>query len=310
MSEITIVTAFFDIGRENWKGFERDQNKYVDYFRFWAKIKNKLVVYTDEITAEKVWKIREEYGLKEQTQVIIIDDVNLLDEQIFSEIAGVVSDNRFTSFRERPENPESHSAKYNYVTYLKPYFIADAIKKDLIDGMIAWMDFGYNHGGEACIHSSEFDFLWEYDFSSNIHIFATEEIDDMPVFDIVKKMRVYISGGIIVAPDVLWQELADLFRKSILHLTHCGLADADQTLLVMSYRERPELFAVHPIADWFMVLKEFGGEHLTLKKVKPLYKTYKREAKKYWQKKQYKEAMTWYVKYGKAKLVGDQLHGK
>jgi protein YibB len=310
MSEITIVTAFFDIGRENWKGFERDNNKYVDYFKFWSRIKNKLVVYTDEVTAEKVWRIREEFGLKNRTEVIVVDNISLLDEEIFTSIQRVVSDKTFTSFRERPENPESHSAQYNYITYLKPYFIADAVKKGYADGMIAWMDFGYNHGGEACTNSSEFDFLWDYNFSSKIHIFTTEEIDNMPVFDIVRKMRVYISGGIIVAPDLLWQKLAELFRKSVLHLTHCGLADADQTLLVMSYREIPELFEVHPIADWFMVLKEFGGEHLTLKKVKPLYKKYKRESKKYWQKKQYKEALNWYLKYATAKILGDQRHVK
>lgn len=305
MSEITIVTAFFDIGREKWKGFERDQNKYVDYFRFWARIKNKLVVYTDKITAEQVWKIRDEYGLKDRTQVVVIDNNTVLDEEVFQAIQRVVADKRFTDFRERPENPESHSAQYNYVTYLKPYFVADAIKQNLIDGMIAWVDFGYNHGGEACVNPLEFDFLWEYDFSPKIHIFATEEIDTMPVFDIVKKMRVYISGGIIVAPAFYWQELADLFRKSILHLTHFGLADADQTLLVMSYREKPELFAVHPIDDWFMVLKEFGGEHLTLKKVKPLYKKYKKQGREAWKKKQYKEALNWYGKYARAKTLGD-----
>lgn len=310
MSEITIVTAFFDIGRANWKGFERDKNKYVDYFKFWARIKNKLVVYTDAITAQKVWEIRENYGLRNRTEVIVIDDVNALDKEIFSQIKRVVSVDTFTRFRERPENPESHSAQYNYVTYLKPYFIADAVKKGYADGMIAWVDFGYNHGGEACPHSAEFDFLWKYDFSAKIHIFATEEIDDMPVFDIVRKMRVYISGGIIVAPALLWQKLADLFRKSVLHLTHCGLADADQTLLVMSYREAPELFEVHAIADWFMVLKEFGAEHLTLKKVKPLYKQYKKEAKKYLQKKQYKEALHWYLKYANAKIWGEHRHGK
>ncbi|GMB01268.1 WlaTC/HtrL family glycosyltransferase [Pelosinus sp. IPA-1] len=310
MSEITIVTAFFDIGRENWRNFERDKNKYINYFRFWARIQNKLVVYTDPITAEKVWEIREEYGLKDRTNVIVIDNIKLLDEEIFSKIQQVVSDNTFTNFRERPDNPESHSALYNYVTYLKPYFIADAVKRRHANGMIAWVDFGYNHGGEACTISSEFDFLWNYDFSDKIHIFATEEIDNMPIFDIVRKMRVYISGGIIIAPDFLWQKLADLFRKSVLHLSHCGLADADQTLLVMSYREAPKLFEVHPVMDWFMVLKEFGGKHLTLRTAKPLHKKYKKEAKQYWQKKQYKEAINWYFKYVKAKIVGDQRHGK
>lgn len=302
MSELTIVTAFFDIGRANWKGFERNSNKYVEYFKFWARIKNKLVVYTDEATAQQVWKIREEYGLKNQTQVIIVNEIDRLDPEVASQLNQVVANETLLKFRERPENPESYSAKYNYVTYLKPYFIADAVKKQRIDGMIAWVDFGYNHNGEAYPDTKEFDFLWEYDFSEHIHIFTTQDIDDMPIFDIIHKMRVYISGGIIVAPALLWTELATLFRQSILHLTHCGLADADQTLLVMAYREKPSLFSVHAVMDWFMVFKEFGAKHLSIKHAKPLYKTYKREARKHWQERKYQEAIKWYLKYGKEKI--------
>ena len=34
MSEITLVTAYFDINRKNWSGFERNSNKYINYFKF------------------------------------------------------------------------------------------------------------------------------------------------------------------------------------------------------------------------------------------------------------------------------------
>lgn len=40
--EITIVTAFFDIDRSNWQGeMQRSNDKYVEFFKFWARIKNK-----------------------------------------------------------------------------------------------------------------------------------------------------------------------------------------------------------------------------------------------------------------------------
>lgn len=52
MNEISIVTAFFDIGRKNWKGFERDNSTYANYFKFWARVKNHIVVYTEPKMAE------------------------------------------------------------------------------------------------------------------------------------------------------------------------------------------------------------------------------------------------------------------
>lgn len=301
MSEITIVSAFFDIGRENIKGFERSTNKYVEYFKFWARMKNRLVVYTDKITAEQVVKIRDEFHLKDRTQVIIVDDVYALEPEVYKKIEDALSIKTAISFRSLPKNPESWNPRYNYVTFLKPYFVADAVKKGYADGMIAWVDFGYNHAGENYIDSSQFDFLWCYDFSPKIHLFAMEQPDDMPIFEVVRTMRAYIAGAIMVAPAGLWIDFASLYKESMLHLTHCGVADDDQTLSIMAYRERPELFEIHPVDDWFVALTEVGGSHLT-RASKIQYKESKKQAQNFWQEGKYLDAIKWYNKYAREKL--------
>lgn len=44
---ITLVTAFFPIGRGEWTGkAQRSDDKYFKYFQHWARIHNDLVVYT------------------------------------------------------------------------------------------------------------------------------------------------------------------------------------------------------------------------------------------------------------------------
>ena len=60
MKDITIVTAFFDINREGIKGFNRSNEKYLKAFEFWARIKNKIVVFSDKYTINEVKKIKEE----------------------------------------------------------------------------------------------------------------------------------------------------------------------------------------------------------------------------------------------------------
>ena len=75
MNEISIVTAFFDIGRKDWKGFERDNTTYANYFKFWARLKNHLVVYTEPKMAEQVKKIRADYNLLDKTTIIVIEDL-------------------------------------------------------------------------------------------------------------------------------------------------------------------------------------------------------------------------------------------
>lgn len=84
MDEITIVTAYFNIGREKWKGYERGDNKYINYFDFWAKIKNNIIVYTDKNLVNKVYEIREKYGLKEKTKVIAINNLYDIDVLLYN----------------------------------------------------------------------------------------------------------------------------------------------------------------------------------------------------------------------------------
>jgi protein YibB len=300
MTEVTIVTAFFPVGREDWQIYTRSNDKYIEYFRFWGRIQNKLIVYTDRETAKAVLEIREEFNLKHKTQVIIVEDVYSLEPTVYAQIEAALKNPVAVQFRTCPKNPESWNPKYNYVTYLKPYFTADAVKKGYAAGQVAWVDFGYNHGGESCIHAEEFDFLWEYDFSSKIHLFAMEEIDDMPIFEIVRTMRAYIAGAVMVAPADLWPEFARLYKESMLHLTHCGLADDDQTISVMAYRAKPELFEIHLVDDWFTAIKEVGGSHLTrAEKVK--YKETKKQAKTFLKDKKYTKALQWYFKYAREK---------
>ena len=56
MSELTLVTDFFDIGRGKDKNSElrRTSAKYMEEFKRWARIRNHLIVYTDPGSAEEI----------------------------------------------------------------------------------------------------------------------------------------------------------------------------------------------------------------------------------------------------------------
>ena len=83
LKELTIITAFFDIGRENFKEFSRSNDQYLEYFKFWARIQNNLVVYTNKIMAKKVEEVRREFGLLDKTKVVVIDDYLNIEPEIY-----------------------------------------------------------------------------------------------------------------------------------------------------------------------------------------------------------------------------------
>ena len=69
------IVIHLDIGRDKYAFYSRSVEKYLDYFRFWARIQNQIVVYTTPELAPKVMEIRGEFGLADKTVVIEVADV-------------------------------------------------------------------------------------------------------------------------------------------------------------------------------------------------------------------------------------------
>lgn len=262
MSELTIVTAFFDIGRDSWGRMNRGSNKYLEYFRHWASIQNKVIIYTAPQYAEVAFKIREECGRADRTEIVVIDDVFAYDAEMYHRIRHVMENKYAWYFRYRLRVPESWNYNYNYVVSLKPYFVKDAVEAGRAKGMIAWVDFGFDHGGSTFPKSEEFNFLWDYDFSHHIHVGLDRPLDERPIFNIVRNLTTYIRGNIMIAPDDLWLTFQKLYRQAMWSLTSCGLADDDQTLTLMAYREKPEIFKFYSMPTW-------GGDDESFRRTSP-----------------------------------------
>ena len=262
--EITVVSAFFNINRDNWDNFERTSDQYLDYFFGWAKLKNKIIVYVEtETLKRKILDFRESIGLKDKTIVHIVGDFRQLDNELYNSVKNATENDIQRGARLFQKNPEVWNADYNYVMLLKMWCVQDAVSKGEAEGMVAWVDFGYNHGGDVLDKASDFNFLWKYDFPEKICLFLIQELDDRPIFDIVCTMDTYVMGTVIVGIDYLWNDFWLLMRDSMISLNDCGLTDDDQNIILMSYRKRPEIFETY-LSDWQMQLKQFGGNHLTV----------------------------------------------
>lgn len=261
--KITLVTAFFDIGRKDFEDIPRSNEKYVEHFKFWARMKNDLVVYTDSIMAENVKKIRKEFGLLDKTKIIIIDDITKIEPEIYNKMKLIENDPKYLAFRYKA-NATENNALYNYVMMLKSWFIKDVVDKKYAEGLVAWLDFGFNHGGDVYTDPKDFDYEWKYDFPDKITYFSLKEDLTEPIFSLVQSFDSLIMGAPFVMPDKLANEHYNLIREATISLLDCGFIDDDQLLMIMAYRKKPEIFNIVR-SDWFMPLYEFGGSHLKVK---------------------------------------------
>lgn len=263
--ELTIVTAYFNIGRENYgQAYARGNDKYINYFKFWARMKNDLVIYTQKEFKDEIIEIRDSYGLKEKTKVIVIDDIYKLLPDIYNRMCQIEKNDYFKKYRYIKNCPDNN-AKYDYIMFLKSWCLKDAVDNSYVNNeFVAWLDFGFNHGGRFFENEKDFDFTWKYPFEDKIYIAGISETKEKPIFHLIQSGEVFIQGASYIMPVKFVEEYYNLMLESMNSLLDVGFIDDDQTVLYMAYLKKKEIFNLYK-CDWMMLIKKYGGNHLKVR---------------------------------------------
>lgn len=254
MSNISIVTAFFDIGRGNWKPdveknggplpfyLERSVDKYVEHFSRLCELDHEIIVYTSPDIASKLQSI------SPKVKVVEYDYFNL-HQSTRDRIESIQTDPKFVK-RINPyqvRNPEYWSKDYVGVTSLKAFFVAESFRRGLITNeWAAWVDFGYCRDVDHIPVSKK----WEYDFTpGKMHFFNYRDPEKARAMEQIQlavlNNIVFIIGGVFVGEREQWQMLESQMENSLNILFANELVDDDQGLLLMSYFNTPEKYELH-----------------------------------------------------------------
>ena len=241
---ISIVTAFFDIGRgEIGEGYpdylRRTNDTYFEHFSRLAVLENEMVVFTSEEHSDRIMRLRE----GKPTKVIIIN----LKKKFRRQLEGI--------------NIEYWSPEYVLINNLKTYFVNYAIRKKLVSGeQVAWVDFGYIRDMETLNGIK----CWKYNFDKEkIHLFTIRKkhpLNSMEdVYSAIFNNVVYIIGGSIVGSPEKWKEFYRLLRNNQNELLKENVIDDDQGLYMMSIFKRPELFKLNYLGKdrWFHLFRKY-----------------------------------------------------
>ena len=264
MNDITIVTAFFDIGRGDWtpdKGLphylHRTTETYLERFGHMAKLENKIVVFTSKELAADIKFLRQD----RPTEILVVDFPNSFQE-LRDSISKVQKDPEYLKQISPAQirNPEYWNADYVLVNALKSTFVNKALQLGHVPtDLVAWLDFGYCREPSTTNDVTK----WQYPFTKDkIHFFNVRDYDGSFILDIIANNIVHMHGSMIVAGKEMWPTLEALIHHSVNELLKNNLIDDDQTLMLMSYLQKPELFELHPIkeSDPFIIFKEYQSE--------------------------------------------------
>jgi protein YibB len=265
---ISIVTAFYDIGRGEWtpeKGLphylQRTTETYIERFSHMAQLENEIVVFSTPDIFEKL----QPYNTKNNIKFVSLDMIKEYGNlrQAIYKIQNSESFQNMINPQQRV-NPEYWNPDYVLVNFLKSTFVNLAIKHNLVSSdLVAWLDFGYCRTPDKIPKSKR----WDYDFDkSKMHLFDYMDYDDTIIDSIISNNIVYILGAKVVGGKEAWPQFEELMGKQLLSLLNKGKVDDDQTLMLMSTIEQPDLFQLHRIPDHqlgldpFVIFSDFNKE--------------------------------------------------
>lgn len=270
MNDISIVTAFFDIGRGSWtadKGFPhylaRSADTYIDRFKNLCQLENDITVFIAEQHYDIIKDIAKS-RLNYTTNIVVVD-LNKNYSQLLASIEKIQQSKKFQSLihSSQIKNPEYWNPYYVLVTNLKARFTQEAVLQNLPKhDMVAWIDFGYVRDLKQIPPSKK----WTFEFDpSKIHLFEYKEKDEKRSFEeIIGLNDVHILGAKVVAHKDMWSTMDRLMEQSWKYLESINMVDDDQGLWLISKHSEIKLFQCHKIPDHqegkdpFILFNEFN----------------------------------------------------
>ncbi|CAI4222769.1 unnamed protein product [Auanema sp. JU1783] len=256
--EVTIVTAFLDIGRGEWFHYQRPLEKYHEFMENLLSLKNNMVIFTDKSSYDFVHKYRKNLGLMPMTKIHMIqfDDLPLSRHLPYAQ--KIIEDemNNDELYLEDPDmknHPEAKSAEYDIVVNSKTYFLYNTTMEDPFDtDFFVWIDAGYGHGNQNVY---PYDNVWQPKFSRNkiSMIKLTPEHDPISKYKIDNLYRrnwSVMSGGFIAGDKRSIGQLYTITHNKFVHLIYQNKVDDDQTVMVLAINAYPHLFEIKQ-GDWF-----------------------------------------------------------
>lgn len=246
----TVVTGFFNIGRENWTTrYSRSIDVYLKYFENFLKFNVNMVIFIEPEYKQFVENIRK--TIDKNTTIVNMNIEDLYMYKYLDRIRSIQSSPEYISKHPNPSAPEVCEPMYNIVVLSKMEMMNKATK--LVDAnYFIWLDAGYTHGS---VNMSEIKWnptmLFKHrDKLSIMTLRSMSDASDNPV-DFFNQYIDVISGGffsgscdIIEKVSTYYYELIDeIFQKY-------NIVDDDQFYNTMLIKKYPDLFNLIP-GSWY-----------------------------------------------------------
>jgi hypothetical protein len=207
MSNITLVTGLWNIGRENLEeGWSRSFSHYLEKFEQLLKVEENLIIFGEKELEEFVWERREQSN----TQFILRDKSWFIQNEFYDKIQKIRTNPEwYNQSGWLKESTQGRLEIYNPLVMSKMFLLNDARIFDKFDSQfLFWIDAGLTntvHPGyfthdkvlnNLSKHIDKFTFVcFPYEANNEIHGFSYPSINNWANDDVKKVARGGLFGG-------------------------------------------------------------------------------------------------------------------
>lgn len=251
---VTVVTGFFDIRRDLWKAFQRNEANYMVFFRNILRLDVDMVIFTEEKYINFVDACRS--AVKGRKTTIVETDLEDLymykHKQLLLDIQ---RDPDYITSHPKPMAPEISQPYYNLVVCSKFDLLARGCQYAQTD-MCVWFDAGYAHGtiDTSQLKWNPVSLLSVRDKISIIMLKPLEQADPDPRKFFAQYIDI-INGGFIAGYKDTIAKVRDMYYELIDDLLiNQRIKDDDQFYWTVLAQRHPEVMNLIP-GDWYDGLK-------------------------------------------------------
>jgi len=249
-NSVIFVTAFKNLNRHNWEGFERTVDNYINYFENLTMIPIRLICYCEDdvrnILHTKLKFVNTYPYNSEETFFRFIDK----EKEVMNSV-------QFKNLVKHRNDPETNKPGYNSATHNKVWFIKRTKAMFPNYTHYAWIDFGYIRTKDNIPQQLDFTHLLD-----NKILFSTMkqfQIDKLsnPIQACIDINSQTLIGGIYFCPKNMVDWYYQEYYKMVMNYYANNLVDDDQEIVKQLLRSHSHKFNLVATGAWFELLNTF-----------------------------------------------------
>lgn len=244
----TIVTAIFDIGRDNWDNFTMSYHTYLMWMRNILFLDANMVIYTEDKFKNQIIDFRKEIDPDLEKTIIVIEPLeNILGyKKFFNQLNNLMSSDEFKS-KIQFDVPEMTKPLYNVVMFSKLYYILDAHKRNLFNSdLFVWADAGVLRDDKPQLGISWPDIQKINELDNNKVTFFCHHpyvrVERERYSDHALSQMRFIQGGSIFVPKKCVDDVCKVFEDVVAESIDGGYVGSDEKMFDFLYLRNPEKY--------------------------------------------------------------------